>query len=329
MSSRDLARAARISLALAASLALAGCFRPLYGPTASGEKLQDVLAAIEVEKVVSPAGQERIGHYLRSELIFDLDGSGTPHPKRYKLTLDTAETIQPVSVDTASGRADAALLNGAVKFDLKNAAGKSVFAGIARANATYQRDQQRFASVRAARDADTPGREAAVRRHQAAPGRLFRNLAVACHGRGQGGDVDRAVASRRSEVNLLLFYGPDAGRVAERARAAAQAAVTDRADPFQLIRIDGDSLAEEPTRLIEEASTFGMFGGSRAIWVRPTGRNIAGAVSACLDVALVDTLVVVEAGDLAKNSPLRVACEGSPRALALPCYADEGRERLP
>jgi LPS-assembly lipoprotein len=154
MSSRDLARAARISLALAASLALAGCFRPLYGPTASGEKLQDVLAAIEVEKVVSPAGQERIGHYLRSELIFDLDGSGRPHPKRYKLALDTAETIQPVSVDTASGRADAALLNGTAKFDLKNAEGKSVFAGIARANATYQRDQQRFASVRAARDAD-------------------------------------------------------------------------------------------------------------------------------------------------------------------------------
>jgi DNA polymerase-3 subunit delta len=142
----------------------------------------------------------------------------------------------------------------------------------------------------------------------------------------KAGDVDRAVASRRSEVNLLLFYGPDAGRVAERARAAAQAAVADPADPFQLVRIDGDSLADEPTRLIEEASTFGMFGGSRAIWVRPTGRNIAGAVSACLDVALVDTLVVVEAGDLAKNSPLRTACEASPRALALPCYSDEDRD---
>ncbi len=142
----------------------------------------------------------------------------------------------------------------------------------------------------------------------------------------KAGDVDRAIANRRSDVNLLLFYGPDAGRVAERAQAAAKSYVADPADPFQLIRLDGDALADEPARLVEEASTFGLFGGKRAIWVRATGRNIAGGVTACLDVALVDTLVVVEAGDLAKNAPLRTVCEGSPRALALPCYSDEGRD---
>lgn len=139
-------------------------------------------------------------------------------------------------------------------------------------------------------------------------------------------DVDRAVANRRSDINLLLFYGPDAGRVTERARMAARNAVADPSDPFQLIRLDGDSIAEQPGRLVEEASTFGLFGGKRAIWVRPTGRNITPAVAACLDVTLVDTLVVVEAGDLAKNAPLRTACEGSPRALALPCYSDDGRD---
>jgi DNA polymerase-3 subunit delta len=36
--------------------------------------------------------------------------------------------------------------------------------------------------------------------------------------------------------------------------------------------------------------------------------------------------VVIEAGELQKSSPLRVLCERSPRALALPCYADEGRQ---
>jgi DNA polymerase-3 subunit delta len=142
----------------------------------------------------------------------------------------------------------------------------------------------------------------------------------------KAGDVDRAVMYRHSDVNLLLFYGPDAGRIAERAKAAAQAAVADPSDPFQLIRMDGDAVAETPTRLVEEATTFGMFGGTRAIWVRPTGRTITPAVTACLDVALIDTLVVIEAGDLAKSSPLRAACEASPRALALPCYSDEGRD---
>lgn len=154
MSSRDLRPSVRVVVALTAALSLSGCFRPLYGPTASGEKLQDVLAAVKVETVATPAGQERIGHYLRSELIFDLDGSGTPSPKRYALAIDAAESIQPVSVDTLSGRADQALLNGTAKFSLKDADGKTLFAGTARANATYQRDEQRFASVRAARDAD-------------------------------------------------------------------------------------------------------------------------------------------------------------------------------
>lgn len=142
----------------------------------------------------------------------------------------------------------------------------------------------------------------------------------------KAGDVDRAVANRRSEVNLLLFYGPDAGRVSERARAAATGAADDPSDPFQLIRLDGDALAESPTRLIEEATTFGMFGGRRAIWVRPSSRNIVPAVKPLLEVPLADTLVVLEAGDLAKGAPLRVACEGSARALALPCYADEARD---
>lgn len=141
----------------------------------------------------------------------------------------------------------------------------------------------------------------------------------------KAGDVDRAVRSRGPEIDVLLFYGPDAGRVAERARLAAEAAADDPTDPFQLIRMDGDALADEPPRLVEEATTFGMFGGRRAIWVRPTSRNIAPAVAACLEVKLVDTLVVIEAGDL-KTSPLRTLCERSPRALALPSYADEAKD---
>ncbi len=142
----------------------------------------------------------------------------------------------------------------------------------------------------------------------------------------RAGQVERAVKDRRADVTLLLFYGPDTGLVSERARAAARAFVDDPEDAFQLIRLDGDALADEPARLVEEAVTFGLFGDKRAIWVRPTSRQIAGAVTACLDVALSQTLVVVEAGDLAKTSSLRTACERSPRALALPCYADETRD---
>lgn len=142
----------------------------------------------------------------------------------------------------------------------------------------------------------------------------------------KAGDVDRALRQRRPETFLLLFYGPDAGRVTERARDAAATGLPDPNDPFQLVRLDGDVLADEPGRLVEEASTFGLFGRRRNLWIRPTSRNLQAAVAACLEAAITDCLVVVEAGDLARTSPLRLLCEKSNAALALPCYADEVRD---
>ncbi len=100
----------------------------------------------------------------------------------------------------------------------------------------------------------------------------------------------------------------------------------DPADPFQLIRLDGDDIAADPGRLADEAGTMGLFGGRRALWIRSTSRNIAPAVDAVLKSDLQDTTIVIEAGDLAKSSPLRNLCEKSQRALALPCYADSGRD---
>lgn len=142
----------------------------------------------------------------------------------------------------------------------------------------------------------------------------------------KAGDVDRAVRSRPPGAVVLLFYGPDAGRVAERARKAAEAEVSDPSDPFQLVRLDGDALSDHPGQLVEEATTFALFGDKRVVLVRSTSRNIAAAVGACLEAAPDGSLVVIEAGDLARTSPLRSLCEKSPRALALPCYADETRD---
>jgi DNA polymerase-3 subunit delta len=139
-------------------------------------------------------------------------------------------------------------------------------------------------------------------------------------------DVAGALRRVDPKIGVLLIYGPDAGLVAERARAAAEAAVTDPADPFQLVRLEGDAVAGDPGRLSDEAGTIGLFGGRRAIWVRPTGRNLAPAVEAVLAAQTPDAVVVIEAGDLARTAPVRTLCERSPKALALPCYADNARD---
>jgi DNA polymerase-3 subunit delta len=142
----------------------------------------------------------------------------------------------------------------------------------------------------------------------------------------KAGDVEGVLRRPDSRILVYLVYGPDTGLANERAKKLAERAVEDAADPFQLIRLDGDAVAAEPGRLADEAGTIGLFGARRAIWIKPTSRNIAPAVEAVLDMEAGDATVVIEAGDLGKASPLRTLCERSQKALALPCYADGDRD---
>ncbi|KAB1075799.1 LPS assembly lipoprotein LptE [Methylobacterium planeticum] len=152
---RRAARAAKLALAASLCLNLTACFRPLYGPTASGAPMGALLASIQVDDIAMAQGQERIGHYLRSELIFDLDGSGQPSAKRYKLKMQGSEALQTPIVSSQTGRAEAGTIVANVKFTLENLEGtKIITEGVATSTATYDRSVQRFASLRAARDAE-------------------------------------------------------------------------------------------------------------------------------------------------------------------------------
>ena len=149
-----LPRAVRAGFVVALALTLSACLRPLYGPTATGERLDTVLAAIDVGDVEVETAHERLSHYLRSELIFDLNGSGVPAPKRYKLAMSYQQEVQSPIIDTASGRAPSATVMGQVNYRLTTVDGREVTNGVAIGHASYDRSQQRFATVRAARDAE-------------------------------------------------------------------------------------------------------------------------------------------------------------------------------
>jgi DNA polymerase-3 subunit delta len=88
----------------------------------------------------------------------------------------------------------------------------------------------------------------------------------------------------------------------------------------------GDELAAEPSRLVEEANTIPLFGGRRAVWVKAGSRNFVPAVEALVAAPAPDCRVVIEAGDLKRNAPLRALCERAACAVALPCYADGERD---
>ena len=138
-------------------------------------------------------------------------------------------------------------------------------------------------------------------------------------------DVDRAIANPDPVQSIFLVFGPDTGLVRERTDALVRASVDDPSDPFALARIEGDELAGNPARLVEEVHTVPLFGSRRAVLVKTGSRNIAPAVEAVINAPSLECRVIIEAGNLTKSSPLRALCEKAKVAAALPCYADNER----
>ena len=142
----------------------------------------------------------------------------------------------------------------------------------------------------------------------------------------RGKEIDAYLARPDPARPIILLYGPDAGLVRERADALLKSAVDDPDDPFSLVRLDGDELSAEPSRLVDEALTVPLFGGRRAIRVRAGARSFASGIDTLADMPLKDCRIVIEAGDLRPESPLRKACERAKTAVAIGCYPDGERD---
>src|SRR5689334_13118524 len=142
----------------------------------------------------------------------------------------------------------------------------------------------------------------------------------------RGKEIDSYLARPDPGRPIILLYGPDAGLVRERADALMASAVDDPNDPFSLIRLDGDELASEPSRLVEEALTIPLFGGRRAIRVRAGSKSFASGVDILAEMHPKDCRIVIEAGELRPDAPLRKACERAKTAVAIACYPDTDRD---
>jgi len=140
----------RIFAALLMSLALSGCIQPLYGPLSAGGDVAGELQAIAVEPIPN-----RLGHYLGNELIFGFNGTGSQVPPKYRLIVTVTEYVQTPLIDTVSGYPSAANVVVNADYRLMPVGGtEPITKGQATALASYDRTSQRFANLRAARDAE-------------------------------------------------------------------------------------------------------------------------------------------------------------------------------
>jgi LPS-assembly lipoprotein len=135
--------------ALALALVVAGCFQPLYSEAAH-PGLADDVRAIQVAPI-----KDRIGHYLADDLTSDLNGTGQTPPPKYRLTVTVSTNTQTPTVNSLINVATSATVVGEARFTLNKVDGDAkVLEGKAVAAAAYDRSQQRYNDLRAARDAE-------------------------------------------------------------------------------------------------------------------------------------------------------------------------------
>jgi LPS-assembly lipoprotein len=117
-----------------------------------GVPLADELKAIEVEPI-----PDRIGHYVKNELIFAFNGTGSnATPARYRLDVKLKERVQSPIIDTVTGRATSATVFMDAEYRLTTLdTHKEVTSGALMQIASYDRFSNRLSNVRAARDGET------------------------------------------------------------------------------------------------------------------------------------------------------------------------------
>ena len=139
----------------------------------------------------------------------------------------------------------------------------------------------------------------------------------------KGREIDSFLAAPRPEVLAVLFYGPDAGRVSERAKGLVAKVSGDSEDPFAVVELSRRDIAEDPRRLADELAAIPMSGGRPIVRLRDAGDDTASHLADSIPPEGDSGLLVVEAGDLPPRSALRKFFEGHERAAAIACYLDD------
>ncbi len=121
-----------------------------------------------------------------------------------------------------------------------------------------------------------------------------------------------------SAVRAILVYGPDGGLVRERTEILARNVLgEDLSDPFRCTALYGETLANDPARLADEAAALSLIGGSRVVFIRKAVDSLTPVFKSFFSDPVGESLILVEAEELSARSSLRKAFEDS--SLAAHC----------
>lgn len=144
------AKRAVAAVGLISLLALSGCgWKPLYGTTASGGDLKEVMRSVEIATIPG-----RVGQQIRNELIYDTTGGGLQGVPQYRLDIAIRESVLNTLVN-AEGDPQSQTYQIYSQFKLVRLSDNEVvLTGNSNARASYDKVDSVFADIRARRDAE-------------------------------------------------------------------------------------------------------------------------------------------------------------------------------
>lgn len=143
-----IAKFARLATLAGVTIGLAGCFQPLYAPNLGASS--PVLGNVQVEPMPG-----HVGHQLKSELDFQLNNGTPPEKPLYRLVANPRGAQGAVVVDYEQSRPQVMAYSLAANYTLTSIKdGKVIASGSAQVQASFDRNAQRFATVRAMRDVE-------------------------------------------------------------------------------------------------------------------------------------------------------------------------------
>jgi len=132
-----------------------------------------------------------------------------------------------------------------------------------------------------------------------------------------------------TKIAGCLLYGPELSVISYRFNIIAKKICPDLSDPFLVVNVNKERLAENKSLLVEEFYSFSMLGGRKLILVKNCDIAAAGALKELFSdseyAKKSDNFILIEAGDLEKSSALRKLCEDNYGFATIPCYEDDER----
>ena len=135
---------------LVLALGLGGCLQPVNGVRLGNESVSGQLSQVSVQRV-----DGYLGHVVKSELDYLLTNGAPAKDSRFALKMKLLEGVGSSLVDAVTGRPQIVTLQLTATYELYDTKLKKIRgSGTTVVSASYDRSSQRFATLRAQRDAE-------------------------------------------------------------------------------------------------------------------------------------------------------------------------------